>query len=131
MFAMLLYIAISFIAVKHFRRPVLLLILEEKKKMSKTLLLNYDKTEEDNLGKVSKVLSEKEKEELASNHSNCVIEGCLNHGMDRMVIPDLANYLPSYVCNKHRDDLVKRYYEKNIYEERRVFYEYPEIHSQD
>lgn len=44
MFAMLLYIAISFIAVKHFRRPVLLLILEEKKKMSKTLLLNYDKT---------------------------------------------------------------------------------------
>lgn len=44
MFVMLLYIAISFIAVKHFRRPVLLLILEEKKKMSKTLLLNYDKT---------------------------------------------------------------------------------------
>lgn len=130
MFAMLLYIAISFIAVKHFRRPVLL-ILEEKKKMSKTLLLNYDKTEEDTLDKVSKVLSEKEKEELASNYSNCVIEGCLNHGMNRMVIPDLANYLPSYVCSKHRDDLVKRYYEKNIYEERRVFYEYPEIHSQD
>ncbi len=43
MFVMLLYIAISFIAVKHFRRLVLL-ILEEKKKMSKTLLLNYDKT---------------------------------------------------------------------------------------
>ena len=43
MFVILLYIAISFIAVKHFRRPVLL-ILEEKKKMSKTLLLNYDKT---------------------------------------------------------------------------------------
>ena len=43
MFVMLLYIAISFIAVKHFRQPVLL-ILEEKKKMSKTLLLNYDKT---------------------------------------------------------------------------------------
>ncbi|HEX7208735.1 MAG TPA: hypothetical protein VF233_11175 [Nitrososphaeraceae archaeon] len=99
--------------------------------MSKTLLLNYDKTEEDTLDKVSKVLSEKEKEELASNYSNCVIEGCLSHGMNRMVIPDLANYLPSYVCNKHRDDLVKRYYEKNIYEERRVFYEYPEIHSQD
>jgi hypothetical protein len=75
MFAMLLYIAISFIAVKHFRRPVLLLILEEKKKMSKTLLLNYDKTEDDILDKVSKVLSEKEKEELASNYSNCVIEG--------------------------------------------------------
>ena len=131
MFAMLLYIAISFIAVKHFRRPVLLLILEEKKKMSKTLLLNYDKTKEDTLDKVSKALSEKEKEELASNYSNCVIEGCLSHGMNRMVIRDLANYLPSYVCNKHRDDLVKRYYEKNIYEERRVFYEYPEIHSQD
>ena len=131
MFAMLLYIAISFIAVKHFRQPVLLLILEEKKKMSKTLLLNYDKTEEDTLDKVSKVLSEKEKEELASNYSNCVIEGCLSHGMNRMVIPDLANYLPSHVCNKHRDDLLKTYYEKNIYEERRVFFEYPEIHSQD
>ena len=130
MFVMLLYIAISFIAVKHFRRPVLL-ILEEKKKMSKTLLLNYDKTEEDNLDKVSKVLSEKEIEELASNYSNCVIEGCLNHGMNRMVIPDLANYLPSHVCNKHHDDLLKTYYEKNIYEERRVFFEYPEIHSQD
>ena len=129
---MLLYIAISFIAVMHFRMPVLLYTRrEEEKKMSKTLLLNYDKTEEDNLDKVSKVLSEKEKEELTSNYSNCVIEGCLNHGMDRMVILDLANYLPSYVCNKHRDDLLKRYYEKNIYEERRVFYEYPEIHSQD
>ena len=64
MFAMLLYIAISFIAVKHFRRPVLL-ILEEKKKMSKTLLLNYDKTEEDTLDKVSKVLSEKEKRRIS------------------------------------------------------------------
>lgn len=114
----------------HFRRPVLLYTRREKK-MSKTLLLNYDKTEEDNLDKASKVLSKKEKEDLTSDYSNCVIEGCLDHGMNRMVIPDLANYLPSHVCNKHRDDLLKRYYEKNIYEERRVFYEYPEIHSQD
>ena len=129
---MLLYIAISFIAVMHFRMPVLLYTRrEEEKKMSKTLLLNYDKTEEDNLDKASKVLSKKEKEDLTSDYSNCVIEGCLDHGMNRMVIPDLANYLPSHVCNKHRDDLLKRYYEKNIYEERRVFYEYPEIHSQD
>jgi hypothetical protein len=97
--------------------------------MSKILLLNSDKTEEDTLNKASKVLSEKQ--DLTSNYSNCVIEGCLDHGMNRMVIPDLANYLPSYVCNKHRDDLLKRYYEKAIYEERRVFYEYPEIHSQD
>jgi hypothetical protein len=99
--------------------------------MSKTLLLNNDKTEEDNLDNVSTVLSEKEKEDLTSNYNSCVIEGCLDHGMNRMVIPDLANYLPSHVCNKHRHDLLKRYYEKNIYEERRVFYEYPEIHSQD
>jgi hypothetical protein len=97
--------------------------------MSKILLLNSDKTEEDTLNKASKVLSEKQ--DLTSNYSNCVIEGCLDHGMNRMVIPDLANYLPSYVCNKHRDDLLKRYYEKAIYEERRVFFEYPEIHSQD
>jgi hypothetical protein len=97
--------------------------------MSKILLLNSDKTEEDTLNRASKVLSEKQ--DLTSNYSNCVIEGCLDHGMNRMVIPDLANYLPSYVCNKHRDDLLKRYYEKAIYEERRVFFEYPEIHSQD
>jgi hypothetical protein len=97
--------------------------------MSKILLLNSDKTEEDTLNKASKVLSEKE--DLTSNYSNCVIEGCLDHALNRMVIPDLANYLPSYVCNKHRDDLLKRYYEKAIYEERRVFFEYPEIHSQD
>jgi hypothetical protein len=114
----------------HFRRPVLLYIRREKK-MSKTLLLNYDKTKEDNLDKASRVLSKKEKEDLTSDYSNCVIEGCLDHGMNRMVIPDLANYLPSHVCNKHRDDLLKRYYGKNIYEERRVFYQYPEIHSQD
>jgi hypothetical protein len=97
--------------------------------MSKILLLNSDKTEEDTLNKASKVLYEKE--DLTSNYSNCVIEGCLDHALNRMVIPDLANYLPSYVCNKHRDDLLKRYYEKAIYEERRVFFEYPEIHSQD
>jgi hypothetical protein len=97
--------------------------------MSKILLLNSDKTEEDTPNKASEVLSEKQ--DLTSNYSNCVIEGCLDHALDRMIIPDLANYLPSYVCNKHRDDLLKRYHEKAIYEERRVFYEYPEIHSQD
>jgi hypothetical protein len=97
--------------------------------MSKILLLNSDKTEEDTPNKASEVLSEKQ--DLTSNYSNCVIEGCLDHGMNRMVIPDLANYLPSSVCNKHRDDLLKSYYEKAIYEERRVFFEYPEIHSQD
>jgi hypothetical protein len=99
--------------------------------MSKTLLLNNDKTEEDNLDKVSIGLSEKQNEDLTSDHKICVIEGCLDHGMNRIIIPDLTNYLPSRVCNKHRDDLLKRYYERNIYEERRVFYEYPEIHSQD
>ena len=102
-----------------------------EKKMSNALLLNYDITEEDNLDKASKVLSKKEKDDLTSDYSNCVIEGCLDHGLNRIVIPDLANYLPSYVCNKHRDNLLKRYYEKAICEERRVFYEYPEIHSQD
>lgn len=99
--------------------------------MSKTLLLNYDKTEEDNLDKASKVLSKKEKEDLTSDYSNCVIEGCLDLGMNLIAIPDLANYLPSYVCDKHHNELIKRYYEKNRHEERRVFYEYPEVHSQD
>ena len=99
--------------------------------MSNALLLNYDITEEDNLDKASKVLSKKEKDDLTSDYGNCVIEGCLDHGLDRIVIPDLANYLPSYVCDKHHNELIKRYYEKNRYEERRVFYEYPEIHSQD
>ena len=103
----------------------------EEKKMSEALLLNYDITEEDNLDKASKVLSKKEKDDLTSDYGNCVIEGCLDHALNRMIFPDLANNLPSYVCNKHRDDLLKRYYEKAIYEERRVFYEYPEIHSQD
>jgi hypothetical protein len=99
--------------------------------MSKTLSLNNDKTEEDNLDKISILLSKKENEDLTSDYKICVIEGCLDHGMNRIIIPDLANYLPSHVCNKHRDDLLKRYYERNLYEERRVFYEYPEIHSQD
>jgi hypothetical protein len=51
--------------------------------------------------------------------------------MKLIAIPDLANYLPSYVCDKHHNEIIKKYYEKNRYEERRVFYEYPEIHSQD
>jgi hypothetical protein len=54
--------------------------------MSKTLLLNYDKTEEDNLDKASKVLSKKEKEDLTSDYSNCVIEGCLDHGINIVMI---------------------------------------------
>jgi hypothetical protein len=36
-------------------------------------------------------LSKKEKEDLTSDYSNCVIEGCLDLDMNRMVIPDLAN----------------------------------------
>jgi hypothetical protein len=97
--------------------------------MEKALLLKYDKNEEDNLDSISKVLAEKE--DLTFDYSNCVIEGCLDLGMNLIAIPDLANYLPSYVCDKHHNELIKRYYEKNRYEERRVFYEYPEIHSQD
>ena len=100
--------------------------------MEKALLLNYDKNEENKLDSVYKVLAKKEKENLTFDYnSGCVIEGCLDLGMNLIAIPDLANYLPSYVCNKHRNELIKRYYEKNRYEERRVFYKYPEIHSQD
>jgi hypothetical protein len=101
--------------------------------MEKTLLLKYDKEEENNLDRSSKVLikKQKEKDHLTSDYSGCIIEGCLDIGMNLITIPDLENYLPSYLCDRHSKELIKRYYEKNIYEERRIFYEHPEIHSQD
>jgi hypothetical protein len=83
--------------------------------MEQKLLLKYDKNEENNLDRISKVLTEKEKEHLTSDYSGCVIEGCIDHGMNLIPIPDLANYFPSYVCGRHYDELIKRYHDKNIY----------------
>jgi hypothetical protein len=105
--------------------------LRDKEKDGKKLLLKYAKNEENNLDRISKVYTEKEKENLTYDYSVCVIEECLDLGMNLIAIPDLANYLPSYVCSRHYEELIKRYYDKNLYEEGRAFYEYPEIHSQD
>jgi hypothetical protein len=105
----------------HFRQPVVLYIRREKK-MSKTLLLNYDKTEEDNLDKASKVLSKKEKEDLISDNnynedsinSQCIIDECSDLGENLIAITedDPDNCIPYFVCDRHYHELMIGYYSK-------------------
>jgi hypothetical protein len=105
----------------HFRRPVVLYTRREKK-MSKTLLLNYDKTEEDNLDKASKVLSKKEKEDLISDNnynedsinSQCIIDECSDLGENLIAITedDPDNCIPYFVCDRHYHELMIGYYSK-------------------
>jgi hypothetical protein len=105
----------------HFRQPVVLYIRREKK-MSKTLLLNYDKTEEDNLDKASKVLSKKVKEDLISDNnynedsinSQCIIDECSDLGENLIAITedDPDNCIPYFVCDRHYHELMIGYYSK-------------------
>lgn len=90
--------------------------------MSKTLLLNYDKTEEDNLDKASKVLSKKEKEDLISDNnynenninSQCIIDECSDLGENLIAITedDPDNCIPYFVCDMHYHELMTGYYSK-------------------
>jgi hypothetical protein len=90
--------------------------------MSKTLLLNYDKPEEDNLDKASKVLSKKEKEDLISDNnynedsinSQCIIDECSDLGENLIAITedDPDNCIPYFVCDRHYHELMIGYYSK-------------------
>ncbi len=93
--------------------------------MEKTLLLKYDKTEEDKLDKDSEVLPIKKcvEEDLISDNnydkanssSQCIIEECSDLGTNLIAITDdddLENYSPYFVCDMHYHELMTGYYSK-------------------